>query len=174
MAKVMKDKRGTAPRSEQAAICASSRDAIIGLSELSHSASGPPESYGEPPAALDERMEVLGRLCCVGRSSLSGEAEGMKRRRSCPPVQPRASSFAGYRFPAEVIMLAVRWYLRFGLSYRDLEELLAERRIEVDHVTLYRWVQHFTPLVVDAARPCRHGVGTRWFVDETYVKVAGV
>jgi len=71
-------------------------------------------------------------------------------------------------------MLAVRWYLRFGLSYRDLEELLAERRIEVDHVTLYRWVQHFTPLVVDAARPCRHGVGTRWFVDETYVKVAGV
>jgi transposase-like protein len=72
-----------------------------------------------------------------------------------------------------VILLAVRWYLRFGLSYRDLEELLAERGIEVDHVTLYRWVQHFTPLLVDAARPCRHTVGGRWFVDETYVKVAG-
>ena len=43
----------------------------------------------------------------------------------------------------------------------------------MDHVTLYRWVQHFTPLVVDAAEPCRHGVGARWFVDETYVKVAG-
>ncbi len=71
-------------------------------------------------------------------------------------------------------MLAVRWYLRYGLSYRDVEELLAERGIEVDHVTVYRWVQRFTPLVIDAARPCRHSVGDRWFVDETYVKVAGV
>ena len=67
-------------------------------------------------------------------------------------------AFAGYRFPPDVILLAVRWYLRFGLSYRDLEELLAERGIEVDHVTLYRWVKNFTPLVVDAAGPCRHGL----------------
>jgi transposase-like protein len=44
-----------------------------------------------------------------------------------------------------VIVVAVRWYLRFGLSYRDVEELLAERGIEVDHVTVYRWVQRFTP-----------------------------
>jgi hypothetical protein len=49
-------------------------------------------------------------------------------------------SFAGYRFPPDVILLAVRWYLRYGLSYRDVEELLAERGIEVDHVTIYRWV----------------------------------
>jgi transposase-like protein len=63
--------------------------------------------------------------------------------------------------------------LRYGLSYRDVEELLAERGIEVDHVTLFRWVQRFTPLLVDAARPCRHRGGDRWFVDETYVKVAG-
>jgi transposase, IS6 family len=73
-----------------------------------------------------------------------------------------------------MIMLAVRWYLRYGLSYRDVEELLVERGIEVDHVSVYRWVQRFTPLLVDAARPCRHGVGDRWQVDETYVKVAGV
>jgi len=84
-----------------------------------------------------------------------------------------SSAFAGFRFPPEVILLAVRWYLRFGLSYRDLEELLAERGIVVDHVTLFRWVQRFTPLLIDAARPWRHAVGTRWFVDETYVKVAG-
>jgi transposase-like protein len=45
-----------------------------------------------------------------------------------------------------VITVAVRWYLRYGLSYRDVEELLAERGIEVDHVTVYRWVQRFTPL----------------------------
>jgi IS6 family transposase len=73
-----------------------------------------------------------------------------------------------------VILLAVRWYLRYGLSYRDVEELLAERGIEVDHVTIYRWVQRFTPLVIEAARPCRHSIGDRWFVDETYVRVAGV
>ena len=58
-----------------------------------------------------------------------------------------------------MIVLAVRWYLRFGLSYRDLEELLAERGVEVDHVTLFRWVQRFTPLLVDAALPGRHAVG---------------
>ncbi|MEO7572983.1 MAG: IS6 family transposase [Acidimicrobiales bacterium] len=83
------------------------------------------------------------------------------------------SASAGFRFPPEVIVLAVRWYLRYGLSYRDVEELLAERRVEEDHVTLFRWVQRFTPLLADAARPCRHRGGDRWFVDETYVKVAG-
>jgi hypothetical protein len=72
-----------------------------------------------------------------------------------------------------VITVAVRWYLRYGLSYRDVEELLAERGIEVDHVTVYRWVQRFTPLFADAARPARHATGDRWFVDETYVTVAG-
>jgi transposase, IS6 family len=90
-----------------------------------------------------------------------------------PPVRV-PSGFTGFRFPAEVILLAVRWYLRYGLSFRDLEELLAERGVEVDHVTLYRWVQRFTPMLIDAARPCRHVAGERWFVDETYVKVSGV
>ena len=70
-------------------------------------------------------------------------------------------------------MVAVRWYLRYGLSYRDVEELLAERGVDVDHVTVYRWVQRFTPMLDEAARPCRHAVGARWFVDETYVKVGG-
>jgi IS6 family transposase len=83
------------------------------------------------------------------------------------------SAFAGFRFPPEIIVLALRWYLRYGLSYRDVEELLAERGIEVDHVTIYRWVQRFTPLLANAAGPCRHAVGDCWYVDETYVKVAG-
>ena len=77
-----------------------------------------------------------------------GQAGLMSHRPAAVPA-PR-SSFAGFRFPPEVIMLAVRWYLRYGLSYRDVEELLAE-----------------------AARPCRHAVGNRWHADETYVKVAG-
>jgi len=84
-----------------------------------------------------------------------------------------ASAFAGFRFPREVISVAVRWYLRYGLSYRDVEELLAERGITVDHVTIYRWVQRFTPEFVEAARACRRVPGDRWFVDETYVKVSG-
>jgi transposase-like protein len=92
-----------------------------------------------------------------------------RSRRSIPP----RSTFAGFRFPPDVIVLAVRWYLRFGQSYRDLEELLAERGIQADHVTIYRWVLRFTPLLADAARPCRHRVGDHWQVDETYVKVAG-
>ena len=91
-------------------------------------------------------------------------------------INSRSRSFsapAGYRFPREVIAVAVRWYLRYGLSYRDVEELLAERGIIVDHVTIYRWVQTFTAEFIDAARPARHATGDRWFIDETYVKVAG-
>jgi transposase, IS6 family len=65
------------------------------------------------------------------------------------------------QFPPEVIVVAVRWYLRFGLSYRDVEELLLERDVEVDHVTVYRWVQRFTPLLLDAARFCRHSLVSR-------------
>ena len=72
-----------------------------------------------------------------------------------------------------MISVAVRWYLRYGLSYRDIEELLAERGVIVDHVTVYRWVQRFIPEFIEAARPARHAPGDRWFADETYVKVAG-
>ncbi len=96
----------------------------------------------------------------------------MRTGRPCPAPIAR-SAFAGFRFPPDVNVLAVRWYLRFGPSYRDVEELLTERGVEVDHVTIYRWVQRFTPLLAEAARPCRHRAGGRWFVDETYVKVAG-
>ena len=81
---------------------------------------------------------------------------------------------AGYRFPREVIAVAVRWYLRYGLSYRDVEELLAERGVTVDHVTdlpvgadLHRRV-HRRCTGMPGSVP-----GGRWFVDETYAKVGG-
>ena len=90
------------------------------------------------------------------------------------PASVSRSAFAGFRFPSEVIAVAVRWYLRYGLSYRDVEDLLAERGVEVDHVTVYRWVQRFTSLLADAARFTRHSPGDRWFVDETSVKVNGI
>jgi transposase, IS6 family len=85
----------------------------------------------------------------------------MRTRRPRPAPATR-SAFAGFGFPPDVIVLAVRWYLRFGLSYRDVEELLVEGGIEADHVTIYRSVQRFTPLLAEAARPCRHAVGGRW------------
>src|SRR5260370_16824586 len=94
----------------------------------------------------------------------------MISRRGCPlPIVP-GSAFAGFRFPPEIVVLALRWYLRYGLSYRDVEELLAERGIEVDHVTIFRWVQRFTPLLADAARPCPHTAGDRCSVAQTYLK----
>jgi transposase-like protein len=97
----------------------------------------------------------------------------MRPHRACPTPTSNSAFATRYYFPSDVIVLAVRWYLRFALSYRDIEELLAERGIEVDHTSIYRWVQRFTPLLADAARPCRHAVGSRWQVDETYLKVAG-
>src|SRR4029453_11362942 len=92
--------------------------------------------------------------------------------RAVQPV-PAGSAFAGFRFPPDVIVLAVRWYLRFGLSYRDVAELLAERGIDVDQVTVHRWVQRFAPLLADAARFGRHRVGDRWQGGEAYGRVAG-
>lgn len=60
------------------------------------------------------------------------------------PIMPSRSAFAGSRFPPEVIIVAVRWYLRYALPYRDVEELLVGRGIEVDHVSVFRWLQRFT------------------------------
>ena len=118
----------------------------------------------------DQIILALKGHCCVDGSRV--RQGGLMRRRPVPAPVSR-SAFAGFRFPPEAITVAVRWYLRYGLSYRDVEELLAERGIEVDHVTVYRWVQRFTPLFIDVAQPCRHTAGDRWFVDETYVKVSG-
>ena len=73
-----------------------------------------------------------------------------------------------------MIVVAALWYLRFNPSYRDVEKLLVERGVEVDHVIIYRWVQRFTLLLADTARFSRHSPGDRWFVDETYVKINGV
>jgi transposase InsO family protein len=121
------------------------------------------------PMPIDQSDAALLHLL---RAPPSRQTASMSARRP-DPVPVDRSAFVGFCFPPEVIVLAVRWYLRFGLSYRDVEELLAERGVQVDHVTVYRWVLRFTPLLAEAARPCRHAVGGRWRVDETYVKVAG-
>ncbi|GAA4264236.1 IS6-like element IS6100 family transposase [Dactylosporangium darangshiense] len=106
--------------------------------------------------------------------ALVGQARPVRFSNRRRPALPPRSAFGGFRFLPEVIVVAVRLYLRYNLSYRDVEELLIERGVEVDHVTVFRWVQRFTPLLADAARFCRHTPGGRWFVDETYIKVNGV
>src|SRR6185437_7050135 len=81
--------------------------------------------------------------------------------------------FRGRRFPEEIIVLCVRWYLRYGLSYRDLEEMMAERGVEVDHSTIARWVLHFSPILNDLIRREMRRPNRSWRVDETYVRVSG-
>ena len=57
------------------------------------------------------------------------------------------SDFKGRRFPVSIILVCVRWYCKYGISYRDLEEMMAERGVQVDHTTLYRWVQRYAPMM---------------------------
>jgi len=87
---------------------------------------------------------------------------------------PRRDPFKGHRFPKKVILLAVRWYCRYPLSYRDVRDLLTERRIAVDAATVYRWVQKFGPEIRKRAYG-RHRSwrGLTWHVDETYLRVNG-
>lgn len=72
-----------------------------------------------------------------------------------------------------MIVLCVRWYLRFGLSFRDLEEMMAERNLNVDHVTIWRWVQRYAPELNRRCRPELRPTNRSWRVDETYIRVAG-
>ena len=81
--------------------------------------------------------------------------------------------FAGFRFPREVIWVAVGWCPRSGLSCREVGELLAEGGSTAGHVTVDRWVRWCTAEVIEAARPGRRVPGNRWFAGETYLKVAG-
>jgi transposase, IS6 family len=72
-----------------------------------------------------------------------------------------------------IILLCVRWYLRYSLSYRDLKEIMAERNLSVDHVTIWRWVQRYAPVLNQRIRRELRSPNRSWRVDETYVKVAG-
>ena len=88
-----------------------------------------------------------------------------------------ASSVCGLfkwrQFEPEVILLAVGWYLRFSLSYRDVEELLAERGLHADHGTVWRWVQRYAPELQRRLRGHLKPTNDSWRVDETYVRVKG-
>ena len=81
--------------------------------------------------------------------------------------------FKWRHYEGEIILLCVRWYLRYALSYRDLEEMMSERGLSVVHTTIYRWVQRFAPEIERRMRPHLKPSNDKWRVDETYIKVRG-
>ena len=119
---------------------------------------------------------------CIGCGSEQTRRDGQTRlggqRWRCNPCGRRftarsTSVFTNHSFPDDLIALAVRWYVRYRLSYADVVEWFAERGLDVHRSTVYRWVQRFLPLFQDAARAHRQPVGDQWRVDATYVRLAG-
>ena len=82
-------------------------------------------------------------------------------------------SFKGTHFPQEVILVGVRWYVAYPLSYRHVEELMAERGVPVDHATLQRWVVKYSPQLEEAFHCRKRSVWVSWRMDETYIRVKG-
>ncbi|TXL13035.1 IS6 family transposase, partial [Methylococcaceae bacterium HT4] len=82
-------------------------------------------------------------------------------------------SFKGTHFPKYVILYAVFFYVRYGVSYRDLEEIMEERGVEVDHATLNRWVIRYSPAIAVKAKSQKRETNKSWRMDETYIKVKG-
>jgi len=83
-------------------------------------------------------------------------------------------SFKGMRFPIDIVLVCIRWYVAYPLSYRHIEELMEERGVSVDHSTINRWAIRFLPLIETQSRKHKRWVGASWRMDETYVKVKGV
>jgi transposase-like protein len=83
------------------------------------------------------------------------------------------NSFKWKHFAGEIILLNVRWYLKYSLSYRNLEEMMAERGVEVDHTTIMRWVHQYSPEMEKKVRRYLKPTNDSWRVDETYIKVKG-
>jgi IS6 family transposase len=85
--------------------------------------------------------------------------------------QPKHFRYRHYQ--AEIILLCLRWYLRYSLSYRDLEQMMGERGLSVAHTTIYRWVQHYAPVFEKRCRAKLRLINDSWRVNETYIKVKG-
>lgn len=82
--------------------------------------------------------------------------------------------FKHQHFKHEINIWAVRWYCKYGISYRDLEEMLTERGVKIDHTTIYRWVQYYVPKILEKLKwYWTPKLGLSWRVDETYIKVKG-
>jgi transposase, IS6 family len=109
-------------------------------------------------------MYSFSGLCCKReRGDLVG----------CIVTRERPALFRGRHFEDVIILLCVRWYLRYSLTYRDLEDIMAERGLSIDHVTIWRWVQRYAPILNQRIRRELRRPNRSWRVDETYLKVAG-
>src|SRR5918911_183613 len=112
--------------------------------------------------------------CQQPATKRNGRDRRGRQKYACHPcrrtfTEYTASAFCGYRWPADVILTAVRWYLAYPLSSRQILELLAERGIDVSHRTVLDWVQVFGPRLADEVRRRRPPIGRRWFVDEVFL-----
>jgi putative transposase len=123
--------------------------------------------------ALDSRRGQLAivfrspaRICCnvLVTGSMAGKTVDYFQR---------VSMFKGRQFDRSVILLCVRWYLAYNLSLRDLEEMMAERGIAVDHTTIHRWTIRYSPLLLQRFNQRKRGVTGKWHLDETCIKVRG-
>src|SRR6266849_10469442 len=106
---------------------------------------------------MTERKE---RLCCKNAGDLVSSASIQESRGV--PFMNNQSPFKWRHFEADIILLCVRWYLRYSLSYRDLEEMMRERGLHVDHTTIYRWVQHYAPELQRRCRPHVKATNDSW------------
>jgi hypothetical protein len=98
-----------------------------------------------------------------------------KRAREFPIMSDHSQHpFKWCHFQADIILLCVRWYLRYPLSYRDLEEIMVERGLSVDHTTIFRWIQRYAPELEKRCRPHLKATNDSWRVDETYIKIKKV
>src|SRR6266849_7882398 len=84
-----------------------------------------------------------------------------------------AISFKGAHFPQDIILMGVRWYVAYPLSYRHVEELMEERGVPVDHATIQRWVVQYRPLLEEACHRCKRPVWVSWRMDETSITLKG-
>ena len=119
-----------------------------------------------------EELACLIGLCCNFRAATSGWTTFGKHRTGSP-IMPSDNPFKWRQFEPALILQCVRWYLRYALSYRDLEDMMRERGLCVDHTTIYRWVQRYAPEIDKRCRPFLRRTNDSYRIDETYVRVAG-
>jgi transposase-like protein len=152
-------------------------NAVHGRGTLRIAATGVAQTWATRQQRLSQRdttrlQDIMRFHCELAEPPRPGTNLGMARRRRVASVRPD-QSFKGRQFTAEVILWAVRWYLMFPISYRDLELMLADRGVDVAHTTLFRWTQTYAPQIEKRIRPHLRPSNGSWRVDETYVRVKG-
>ncbi len=120
-------------------------------------------------------LQQLKRSVRVGLPTLAvRDRNPLHAHKPTKPTKHQPKLFKYRHYEAEIILLCVRWYLRYSLSYRDLEEIMVERGLSVDHTTIYRRVQRYAPIFEKKCRVRLRPTNDPWRLDETYIKVKGV